>query len=266
MGRRLDWACALQLTEHWNDNQFRDGGDGRGQRCQASSRTASTRHTGRVRPSVSPASGCRREERPWRQGWQSQEPQQAIAIGLSKARKEGSFEQAQISKRALCATSCASPRKARNSSAKLPKGLPNVVTGQGDVVGAELVRNPNVDKISFTGSVAVGETIMRDDAETMKRVTLELGGKSPTILLDDASLDEAIPAALGIALFNSGQACARRDATSCAKEATRGRQARPGRCHPRLPRQRPGRSQDRRRNRWCRRSGTSACNPTFARV
>jgi aldehyde dehydrogenase (NAD+) len=92
--------------------------------------------------------------------------------------------------------------------ARLPKGLLNVVTGRGDVVGAELVRNPNVDKISFTGSVAVGESIMRDGAATMKRVTLELGGKSPTILLDDANLDEAIPAALGIAFLNSGQACA----------------------------------------------------------
>jgi aldehyde dehydrogenase (NAD+) len=92
--------------------------------------------------------------------------------------------------------------------AKLPKGLFNVVTGRGEVVGAELVRNPDVDKISFTGSVAVGERIMRDGAATMKRVTLELGGKSPTILLDDAALDQAIPAALGIAFLNSGQACA----------------------------------------------------------
>jgi aldehyde dehydrogenase (NAD+) len=92
--------------------------------------------------------------------------------------------------------------------ARLPKGLFNVVTGRGDVVGAELVRNPDVDKISFTGSVAVGERIMRDGAATMKRVTLELGGKSPTILLDDATLDQAIPAALVMAFLNSGQACA----------------------------------------------------------
>ena len=91
--------------------------------------------------------------------------------------------------------------------AELPKGLLNVVTGRGDVVGAELVRNPDVDKISFTGSVAVGETVMRDGAATMKRVTLELGGKSPTILLDDSKLDEAIPAALTLAFLNSGQAC-----------------------------------------------------------
>src|SRR5579862_8763737 len=92
--------------------------------------------------------------------------------------------------------------------ADLPKGLLNVVTGLGNVVGAELVRNPDVDKISFTGSVAVGQTIMRDCAATMKRVTLELGGKSPTILLDDANLDQAIPAALTMAFLNSGQACA----------------------------------------------------------
>src|SRR5467141_2655967 len=92
--------------------------------------------------------------------------------------------------------------------AKLPKGLLNVVTGRGDVVGAELVRNPDVDKISFTGSVAVGQSIMRDGAATMKRVTLELGGKSPTILLDDAALKEAIPAALAMVFLNSGQACA----------------------------------------------------------
>jgi aldehyde dehydrogenase (NAD+) len=77
--------------------------------------------------------------------------------------------------------------------AKLPKGLCNVVTGRGDVVGAELVRNPDVAKISFTGSVAVGKSIMRDGAATMKRVTLELGGKSPNILLDDADLKKAIP-------------------------------------------------------------------------
>jgi len=94
------------------------------------------------------------------------------------------------------------------NAAKLPKGIYNVVTGRGDVVGAELVRNPDVAKISFTGSVAVGETIMRDGAATMKRVTLELGGKSPNILLDDADFNKAVPTALGIAFLNSGQACA----------------------------------------------------------
>jgi aldehyde dehydrogenase (NAD+) len=94
------------------------------------------------------------------------------------------------------------------NEAGLPKGVFNVVTGLGTVVGAEMVRNPDVAKISFTGSVAVGEQIMRDGAATMKRVTLELGGKSPTILLDDAALDKAIPTALILAFLNSGQACA----------------------------------------------------------
>jgi aldehyde dehydrogenase (NAD+) len=83
-----------------------------------------------------------------------------------------------------------------------------VVIGRGNIVGAELVRNPDVAKISFTGSVGVGKSIMRDGAETMKRVTLELGGKSPTILLDDAVLDKAVPSALLMAFLNSGQACA----------------------------------------------------------
>jgi aldehyde dehydrogenase (NAD+) len=92
--------------------------------------------------------------------------------------------------------------------AGLPKGVLNVVMGLGTVVGAELVRNPDVAKISFTGSVTVGEAIMRDGAATMKRVTLELGGKSPTVLLDDAALDKAIPSALIMAFLNSGQACA----------------------------------------------------------
>jgi len=92
--------------------------------------------------------------------------------------------------------------------AKLPKGVLNVVRGLGTTVGTELVRNPDVAKISFTGSVGVGQQIMRDGAATMKRVTLELGGKSPTVLLDDADLEEAIPAALVMAFLNSGQACA----------------------------------------------------------
>jgi aldehyde dehydrogenase (NAD+) len=91
--------------------------------------------------------------------------------------------------------------------AKLPKGVCNLLIGRGDVVGAEIVRNPDVAKISFTGSVAVGKSIMRDGAATMKRVTLELGGKSPNILLDDADLAKAIPTTLAIAFMNSGQAC-----------------------------------------------------------
>jgi aldehyde dehydrogenase (NAD+) len=83
----------------------------------------------------------------------------------------------------------------------------NIITGRGDVVGAELSSHPDVAKISFTGSTAVGKAIMRAGAETMKRVTLELGGKSPTLILDDADLTTAIPLAIKAGFENSGQAC-----------------------------------------------------------
>jgi aldehyde dehydrogenase (NAD+) len=92
--------------------------------------------------------------------------------------------------------------------AGLPKGVVNFVNGLGNVVGAELSRNPGISKIAFTGSTGVGKTIAKVAVDTMKRVTLELGGKSPNIILDDAKLEEAIPTAIGISFLNSGQACA----------------------------------------------------------
>ncbi|HKR41749.1 MAG TPA: aldehyde dehydrogenase family protein, partial [Paraburkholderia sp.] len=92
-------------------------------------------------------------------------------------------------------------------SAGLPAGLFNIVTGRGDTVGARIAGHPDVAKISFTGSTAVGKSILRTAAETLKRVTLELGGKSPVIVLDDANLDEAVPLALQAGFMNSGQAC-----------------------------------------------------------
>ncbi len=91
--------------------------------------------------------------------------------------------------------------------AGLPPGVFNIVTGRGEVVGAELSAHPDVAKISFTGSTAVGKTILRAGAETLKRVTLELGGKSPVLILDDAKLDEAVPLAVQAGFINSGQAC-----------------------------------------------------------
>jgi len=91
--------------------------------------------------------------------------------------------------------------------AGLPSGVINVVTGLGNVVGTELTENPGVAKISFTGSTAVGKSIAKRAADTMKRITLELGGKSPNIILDDADLDKAIPMAVSGAYMNSGQAC-----------------------------------------------------------
>jgi len=92
-------------------------------------------------------------------------------------------------------------------AAGLPPGVVNIVNGRGDVVGAEITRNPDVAKISFTGSTVVGKSITRDATATLKRVTLELGGKSPHIILDDADLSKAVPFALSAGFLNNGQAC-----------------------------------------------------------
>ena len=89
----------------------------------------------------------------------------------------------------------------------LPNGLYNIVNGLGSVVGAEITNHPDIAKISFTGSTAVGKTIARGAVDTMKRVTLELGGKSPNVILDDADLNTVIPMAVLGAYMNSGQAC-----------------------------------------------------------
>jgi aldehyde dehydrogenase (NAD+) len=91
--------------------------------------------------------------------------------------------------------------------AGLPKGIFNIVNGLGEIVGAEISRNPDIAKISFTGSTNVGKIIAKEAVNTMKRVTLELGGKSPNIILDDANFSEAIPLAVIAAYMNSGQAC-----------------------------------------------------------
>lgn len=91
--------------------------------------------------------------------------------------------------------------------AGLPKGVFNIVNGLGEIVGAEISRNPDIAKISFTGSTNVGKIIAKEAVNTMKRVTLELGGKSPNIILDDANFSEAIPLAVIAAYMNSGQAC-----------------------------------------------------------
>jgi len=91
--------------------------------------------------------------------------------------------------------------------AGLPAGVFNIVNGYGDVVGAELSRHPDVAKISFTGSTATGRAILTAAAQTFKRVTLELGGKGPQLILDDADLDQAIPIVAMTGFANSGQAC-----------------------------------------------------------
>lgn len=92
-------------------------------------------------------------------------------------------------------------------AATLPAGVVNIVTGRGDIVGTELSAHPDIAKISFTGSTAVGKIIQRAAADTVKRVHLALGGKSPSIILDDADLAQAVPLALNAAFMNNGQAC-----------------------------------------------------------
>ncbi|URL57413.1 aldehyde dehydrogenase family protein [Luteibacter flocculans] len=86
-------------------------------------------------------------------------------------------------------------------------GVFNIVTGRGDVVGETFVTSPDVAKISFTGSTAVGKGIVRASAETLKRVTLELGGKSPSVILDDADFATTVPLVIAAGFMNSGQAC-----------------------------------------------------------
>lgn len=91
--------------------------------------------------------------------------------------------------------------------AGLPPGVINMVHGRGDVLGTVLSTHPAVAKILFTGSTVVGKIIARNAVDTMKRITLELSGKSPNIILDDAHLETAIPMAVNAAFMNSGQAC-----------------------------------------------------------
>lgn len=92
-------------------------------------------------------------------------------------------------------------------AAGVPAGAVNVVTGRGEVVGEALTGDPRVRKISFTGSNAVGKAILRKSADRLVRVTLELGGKAPTLVMPDADLRKAAAQALAIAFANNGQAC-----------------------------------------------------------
>jgi len=88
----------------------------------------------------------------------------------------------------------------------LPKGVINIITGAGDI-GAHLIKHPKVQKIAFTGSTAVGKEILKVAANDVKKVTLELGGKSANIVLDDADLSIAVDGALYAFLYHQGQAC-----------------------------------------------------------
>ena len=88
-----------------------------------------------------------------------------------------------------------------------PKGVFNVITGHGDPAGSTLVRHPDVDMVSLTGSVETGKWIAATAAETLKRVHLELGGKAPVIVFDDADMETALETIAGTGYYNAGQDC-----------------------------------------------------------
>ena len=92
--------------------------------------------------------------------------------------------------------------------AGLPPGAFNIVAGDGPTTGAALVQHPDVDKIAFTGSTEVGKQVMRNAASTVKRVTLELGGKSPNIIFGDADLEAAVRGAINGIFYGKGEVCA----------------------------------------------------------
>lgn len=91
--------------------------------------------------------------------------------------------------------------------AGVPDGVVNIVHGDDPTVGVALVEHPGVDKISFTGSTEVGKEIVRRSVGNLKKITLELGGKSPNIIFPDADLSAAIPGAANAIFFNQGEAC-----------------------------------------------------------
>ena len=91
--------------------------------------------------------------------------------------------------------------------AGFPDGVVNVVPGSGSIAGNALITHPDVDKVAFTGSTAVGKEVMKNAADQVKGITLELGGKSPAIVLEDADIEEAIQGTFDGTMYNHGQNC-----------------------------------------------------------
>ncbi|WP_353200633.1 aldehyde dehydrogenase family protein [Sandarakinorhabdus sp.] len=91
--------------------------------------------------------------------------------------------------------------------AGFPAGVINIITGNGHTAGDRMVKHPDVDKVAFTGSTEIGKLINRNATATLKRVTLELGGKSPVVVMPDVDVAEAAPGAAGAIFFNAGQVC-----------------------------------------------------------
>lgn len=93
------------------------------------------------------------------------------------------------------------------AEAGFPAGVVNIITGNGHTAGDRMVKHPDVDKVAFTGSTEIGKLINRNATDTLKRVTLELGGKSPVVVMPDVDVATAAPGAAGAIFFNSGQVC-----------------------------------------------------------
>ncbi|WP_332817337.1 aldehyde dehydrogenase family protein [Sphingopyxis sp.] len=93
------------------------------------------------------------------------------------------------------------------AEAGFPAGVVNIITGNGHTAGDRMVKNPDVDKVAFTGSTEIGKLINRNATDTLKHVTLELGGKSPVVIMPDVDVAQVAPGAAGAIFFNSGQVC-----------------------------------------------------------
>ncbi|QQK77734.1 aldehyde dehydrogenase family protein [Salicibibacter cibarius] len=93
------------------------------------------------------------------------------------------------------------------NEAGFPNGVINIVPGAGDVAGEAIITHEDVEKVAFTGSTSVGKNVMKKAADDIKGITLELGGKSPSIIFEDAKLDEAIEGAFNGTMYNHGQNC-----------------------------------------------------------
>lgn len=93
------------------------------------------------------------------------------------------------------------------AEAGFPAGVVNIITGNGHTAGDRMVKHPDVDKVAFTGSTEIGKLINRNATDTLKHVTLELGGKSPVVIMPDVDVAQVAPGAAGAIFFNSGQVC-----------------------------------------------------------
>jgi phenylacetaldehyde dehydrogenase len=93
------------------------------------------------------------------------------------------------------------------AEAGFPAGVVNIITGNGHTAGDRMVKHPDVDKVAFTGSTEIGKVINKNATDSMKRVTLELGGKSPVVIMPDVDPAQAAPGAAGAIFFNAGQVC-----------------------------------------------------------